>query len=117
MRRSIRAARKIAPTYVAFNVVVPYTEAGNAQVFDPSAERAVFFPARWAGHSEKDLDAMLRRGMVSFYARPRTLMTLLRNPRAFLRKVGLFFAAIRAGRSRPPSDRGPGEVDGKNRSL
>jgi radical SAM superfamily enzyme YgiQ (UPF0313 family) len=96
MRRSIRFVKKIAPTYVAFNVTVPYTETGNAGLFEPSAERAVFFPARWKAHSGKFLDAMLRRGMMSFYLRPRTVLTLLRNPRAFLRKVGLFLAAVRA---------------------
>jgi len=105
MRRSIRFVKKIAPTYVAFNITVPYTETSNAELFEPSAERAVFFPARWKAHSEKFLDAMLRRGMISFYLRPRTVLTLLRNPRAFLRKVGLFFAAVRAGSSGEPRPR------------
>ena len=117
MRRSIRFVKKIAPTYVAFNITVPYTETCNAELFEPSAERAVFFPARWKAHTEKFLDAMLRRGMMSFYLRPRTVLTLVRNPRAFLHKVGLFFAAVRARkfdeRRTPPP---PRSVDSGRRS-
>ena len=102
MLRSIRAVRKIAPTYVAFNVVVPYTETCNQELFEPPAERAVFFPARWGDHTEKELDRMLRRGMLSFYLRPRTALSLIRHPRSSFHKIGLLFAAVRAGRSSQP---------------
>ena len=114
MRRSLRAVRKIGPTYVAFNVVVPYTETGNRRLFDPSAERAVFFPARWSEHTERALDAMLRRGMLSFYLRPRSAISLLKHPRSSLHKIGLLFAAVRTGARRPKP---VGEVDGPRRST
>jgi anaerobic magnesium-protoporphyrin IX monomethyl ester cyclase len=99
MLRSVRLARAIAPTYVAFNVVVPYTETRDRALFDPAAERAVFFPARWPGHSEKALDAMFRRAFLSYYLRPRTAITLLKHPRSSFHKIGLLWAAVRAGRA------------------
>jgi len=98
MRRSIRFVKKINPTYAAFNLTVPYTEATNPGLFDPEAERGVFFPERWKTHSAQTLDRMLRRGMFSFYLRPRMLRALIRNPKAMFRKIGIFFAALRAQR-------------------
>jgi anaerobic magnesium-protoporphyrin IX monomethyl ester cyclase len=99
MRRSIRLARRIAPTYVAFNAVVPYTEACNRDLFEPPAERAVFFPARWNDHSEKALDGMMRRAWISFYARPQAALTLLKHPQSALHKISLLFAVARTNRA------------------
>jgi radical SAM superfamily enzyme YgiQ (UPF0313 family) len=95
MQKSIRFVKKINPTYAAFNLTVPYTETRNPDLFNPRGEKGVFFPESWGLHSPKFMDAMLKKGLASFYLQPRSIPKVLKNPKAIFHKVGIFLAAMR----------------------
>ena len=105
MRKSIRFVKKINPTYAAFNITVPYTETRNPDLFDPRAEKGVFFPETWGKYSPEFMDAILKKGLVSLYLQPRSILKVIKNPKAIFHKVGIFLAAMKTKKkvSHPPN--------------
>jgi len=94
MVRSIQYVKKINPTYVAYNIAIPYTEATyDAQRASPANE-GVFFPETYGGYSKEFLDAMVKKGMMAFYLSPRTIPKVLKNPKSLIQKIKLFLAAL-----------------------
>ena len=94
MIRSIHYVKKINPTYVAYNIAIPYTEA----TYDPEKaspdDVGVFFPETYGGHSKALLDAMVKKGMIAFYLSPRTIPKVLKNPKSLFQKIKIFLAAL-----------------------
>jgi anaerobic magnesium-protoporphyrin IX monomethyl ester cyclase len=94
MVRSIQYVKKINPTYVAYNISIPYTEATyDAQRASPANE-GVFFSETYGGFSKDFLDAMVKKLMIAFYLSPRTIPKVLKNPKSIIQKIRLFLAAL-----------------------
>jgi len=94
MRRNIRLANRLNPTYVAYNIVIPYNEKRIAAETGPSDGAGTYFADTYGEYAKAELDAMVRRGMISFYLHPRTIPKVLRHPGSLLRKVKIFLAAL-----------------------
>jgi anaerobic magnesium-protoporphyrin IX monomethyl ester cyclase len=95
MKKGSALVRKLNPTYATFNIALPYTETRNAALADPIGEVGVYFPVQWGKYSFVILNRELRRSLTNFFLRPRHISKVLRNSRSFLRKLKIFFQAVK----------------------
>ena len=94
MRRNIRLANKLNPTYVAYNIAIPYNEIRLSAQSGSAENEGVFFADTYPPFTKASLDAMVRKGMISFYLHPRTIPKVLRHPGSLFRKTKIFLAVL-----------------------
>jgi anaerobic magnesium-protoporphyrin IX monomethyl ester cyclase len=96
--RSLRFVKKLDPTYVAFNLAIPYTEPVPPVWQSALENEGVFFPDAYPGFTKVGVEKAIAKAMMAFYLRPRTLFKMLRNPFSLLQKIKLFLAVAAASR-------------------
>jgi radical SAM superfamily enzyme YgiQ (UPF0313 family) len=98
MQRTIRLARQLNPTYASFHIALPYpgTEF-HEQVRDELDDS--LFPSAYTGvYPLPELMRIVRRAFISYYLRPRYLLSRLRRGRmsSLLRQASFFLRYFKA---------------------
>lgn len=94
MRRSQKQAERLNPTYVAYNIAIPYLETVRSPLPVAPENRGIFFPDSHGAYAKEFLEKMVRKAMISFYLHPRTIPKVLRHPGSLAKKIRIFLGAI-----------------------